>query len=127
MGTSGGDSGVRGFLAAYDAMTGKLEWRFWTIPGPGEFGSSSWPGDAYLTVVARPGCPVRTIRNLTLCIGPPATLHRTSWATRARGTTSIQMRSGAQSRHRRVEMVFPIHSPRLVRLRCQRNSGAGGC
>jgi alcohol dehydrogenase (cytochrome c) len=48
VGTSGGDSGVRGFLAAYDAETGKLKWKYWTIPGPGEFGSSSWPGDAYL-------------------------------------------------------------------------------
>jgi alcohol dehydrogenase (cytochrome c) len=48
VGTSGGDSGVRGFLAAYDAATGKLQWRFWTIPGPGELGSSSWPGDSYL-------------------------------------------------------------------------------
>jgi alcohol dehydrogenase (cytochrome c) len=48
VGTSGGDDGVRGFLAAYDAMTGKLAWRFWTIPGPGEFGSSSWPGQLYL-------------------------------------------------------------------------------
>ncbi len=48
VGTSGGDSGVRGFVAAYDAATGKPKWRFWTIPGPGEFGSSSWPGDSYL-------------------------------------------------------------------------------
>ena len=48
VGPSGGDSGVRGFLAAYDALTGKLKWRFWTIPGKGEFGSSSWPGDSYL-------------------------------------------------------------------------------
>jgi alcohol dehydrogenase (cytochrome c) len=48
VGTSGGDSGVRGFLAAYDTGTGKLKWKFWTIPAPGEFGSSSWPGDAYL-------------------------------------------------------------------------------
>jgi alcohol dehydrogenase (cytochrome c) len=48
VGTSGGDSGVRGFLAAYDAQTGKLKWRLWTIPAPGEFGSSSWPGDSYL-------------------------------------------------------------------------------
>ena len=39
VGTSGGDSGVRGFVAAYDAVTGNLKWRFWTIPGPGEFGS----------------------------------------------------------------------------------------
>jgi alcohol dehydrogenase (cytochrome c) len=48
VGSSGGDSGVRGFIAAYDAATGKEKWRFWTIPGPGEFGSSSWPGDSYL-------------------------------------------------------------------------------
>jgi alcohol dehydrogenase (cytochrome c) len=48
VGTSGGDSGVRGFLAAFDAVSGKLKWRLWTIPGPGEFGSSSWPGDSYL-------------------------------------------------------------------------------
>ena len=48
VGTSGGDSGVRGFVAAYDAVNGKLKWRLWTIPGPGEFGSSSWPGDSYL-------------------------------------------------------------------------------
>ena len=45
---SGGDDGVRGFLAAYDATTGKLAWRLWTIPAPGEPGSSSWPGDTYL-------------------------------------------------------------------------------
>jgi alcohol dehydrogenase (cytochrome c) len=48
VGTSGGDDGVRGFVAAYDVLTGKLVWRFWTIPGPGEFGSDSWPGQLYL-------------------------------------------------------------------------------
>ena len=47
VGTSGGDDGVRGFVAAYDAQTGKEAWRFWTIPAPGEFGSSSWPGESY--------------------------------------------------------------------------------
>jgi alcohol dehydrogenase (cytochrome c) len=48
VGTSGGDDGVRGFLSAYDAMTGKLAWRFWTIPAPGDPGSESWPGKLYL-------------------------------------------------------------------------------
>jgi alcohol dehydrogenase (cytochrome c) len=47
VGTSGGDDGVRGFVAAYDAETGKQAWRFWTIPAPGEFGSASWPGESY--------------------------------------------------------------------------------
>lgn len=48
VGTSGGDDGVRGFVAAYDAFSGKLAWRFWTIPAPGEPGSESWPGKLYL-------------------------------------------------------------------------------
>jgi alcohol dehydrogenase (cytochrome c) len=48
VGTSGGDDGVRGFVAAFDAQTGNQAWRFWTIPGPGEPGSESWPGDMYL-------------------------------------------------------------------------------
>jgi len=48
VGTSGGDDGVRGFVAAYDAATGKLAWRFWTIPAPGEPGSQSWPSNLYL-------------------------------------------------------------------------------
>ena len=47
VGTSGGDEGVRGFIAAYDADTGKEAWRFWTIPAPGEKGNESWPGDMY--------------------------------------------------------------------------------
>jgi alcohol dehydrogenase (cytochrome c) len=48
VGTSGGDDGVRGFLAAFDPLSGKMVWRFWTIPAPGEAGSDSWKGDAYL-------------------------------------------------------------------------------
>src|SRR5271169_5359280 len=69
VGTSGGDSGVRGFLAAYDAATGKLKWRFWTIPAPGEFGSSSWPGDAYQHGGGTTWMPGTTIQNSTRCIG----------------------------------------------------------
>lgn len=45
-GISGGDEGVRGFLAAYKASTGERVWRFWTIPAPGEPLSETWVGDA---------------------------------------------------------------------------------
>jgi len=48
VGISGGDDGVRGFLAAFDAETGEEKWRFWTIPGPGQKGNESWPADTYL-------------------------------------------------------------------------------
>ena len=35
VGVGGGEYGIRGFIAAYDAKTGKEAWRFNTIPGPG--------------------------------------------------------------------------------------------
>ena len=43
VGTSGGELGVRGFVAAYDADSGKELWRTFTIPAPGEPGSETWP------------------------------------------------------------------------------------
>ena len=33
IGNSGGEYGVRGYISAYDAETGKLAWRFYTVPG----------------------------------------------------------------------------------------------
>jgi alcohol dehydrogenase (cytochrome c) len=41
-GASGGDSGARDWMAALDAATGKLLWRKYTIPAPGEPGSETW-------------------------------------------------------------------------------------
>ncbi len=33
VGNSGAEYGVRGYISAYDAETGKLDWRFYTVPG----------------------------------------------------------------------------------------------
>jgi alcohol dehydrogenase (cytochrome c) len=50
VGTSGGEFGVRGFVAALDPDTGKELWRTFTIPAPGEPGSETWPaGDQWKT------------------------------------------------------------------------------
>jgi PQQ-dependent dehydrogenase (methanol/ethanol family) len=46
-GVSGGDEGIRGFISAYDAATGNLVWRFWTVPRPGDPGYETWKGSAY--------------------------------------------------------------------------------
>ncbi|NCG33945.1 MAG: PQQ-binding-like beta-propeller repeat protein, partial [Proteobacteria bacterium] len=45
VGVGGGEFGIRGFIAAYDADTGEEAWRFYTIPGPGEPGHETWEGD----------------------------------------------------------------------------------
>jgi alcohol dehydrogenase (cytochrome c) len=50
VGTSGGELGVRGFVAAYDPATGKEVWKVYTVPAPGEPGSETWPkGDQWKT------------------------------------------------------------------------------
>ena len=49
MGPAGGEFGIRGFLAAYDAKSGKEVWRFYTVPGPGESGNETWGGDSWKT------------------------------------------------------------------------------
>ena len=49
IGTAGGEFGIKGFLAAYDAETGKQVWKFNTIPGPGEPGHDTWENDAWKT------------------------------------------------------------------------------
>ncbi len=42
VGASGGERGIRGFIAALDAETGDELWRTYTIPAPGEPGSETW-------------------------------------------------------------------------------------
>lgn len=46
VGVSGGEEGTRGFLSAYNVDTGRLVWRFYTIPKRGEKGSETWVGNA---------------------------------------------------------------------------------
>ncbi len=41
-GVSGGDWGIRGFIAAYRAETGERVWRHWTVPAKGEAGYETW-------------------------------------------------------------------------------------
>ncbi len=42
IGAANGDQGVRDWIGALDAATGKLVWRKFTIPAPGEPGSETW-------------------------------------------------------------------------------------
>jgi PQQ-dependent dehydrogenase (methanol/ethanol family) len=46
-GVSGGDWGIRGFVAAYKASNGERLWRRWTVPAKGEPGIETWKGNGY--------------------------------------------------------------------------------
>jgi PQQ-dependent dehydrogenase (methanol/ethanol family) len=43
-GVAGADAGMRGFVAAFNAETGALVWRRWTVPRQGEPGIETWQG-----------------------------------------------------------------------------------
>lgn len=47
---SEGYDAAPGHIRAYDVRTGKLAWRFNTIPEPGEFGYETWPKEAWKTI-----------------------------------------------------------------------------
>jgi alcohol dehydrogenase (cytochrome c) len=49
VGVSGGELGIRGFIQAFDAGTGRPAWKTFTIPAPGEPGSETWKGDTWRT------------------------------------------------------------------------------
>ena len=46
-GVAGGEFGIRGFVKAFDANTGEPRWTAYTIPGPGEPGNETWPGETW--------------------------------------------------------------------------------
>ena len=51
VGVSGGELGIRGFVAAYDVDSGAEVWKSYMVPAPGEPGSETWPagGDQWKT------------------------------------------------------------------------------
>jgi alcohol dehydrogenase (cytochrome c) len=47
IGVAGGEFGIRGFVAAFNASTGSEVWRTYTVPGPGEPGHETWQGNSW--------------------------------------------------------------------------------
>ena len=48
-GIGGAEYGVRGFVQAFKAETGEPAWKTFVIPGPGEPGNETWPGETWKT------------------------------------------------------------------------------
>ena len=133
VGTAGGEYGIRGFLAAFDAKTGKEAWRFYTIPGPGEPGHESWAGDSWKTGGGF-GVGHRLLRSR---VQPDLLGHRQSRPRLERRQARRRQplhRFGrrARRRHGQAEVALPVLAARRVRLRrsrrcrCSPTSGGKG-
>ena len=126
VGIAGGEFPTRGFIDAYDPETGKRVWRFYTIPGPGEPGSETWPGSE---VMARGGGATWVTGTLRSgaehgLLGhrqpEPAVLRR-----RSRGRQPLhRVDRGARRRHRQAEVALPVHAARHARLGLEPGAGA---
>lgn len=47
VGGNGGDDAHRGYLTAFYVKSGRLAWRWYVVPGPGEKGHETWKGDSW--------------------------------------------------------------------------------
>ena len=129
-GVSGGDNGIRGFVAAYKAATGELAWKLYTIPKPGDTGpaADTWKGSAlalgggatWLTGSADTESNV-----LYWAVGNP---HPDTDGDERIGSQSLhQQRSGHRCEDWQDALVLPVHAARSSRLGCESAHCAGGC
>jgi hypothetical protein len=99
IGASGGEFLKRGHVSVYDAEAGRRLWRFYTVPGPGEFGHDTWESDwtDEIDALARAIDPVAVSRVCALNSSAPidmshGTRARSSSPARRSGTTGAPLR-----------------------------------
>ena len=128
VGTSGGDDGVRGFLAAFDAQTGKESLALLDDSRPRRKGQRELAG-RYVSARRRHHVDARHLRSGAqhALLGHGQSLARLR-RQRATGRRPLhELPAGARSRHRQAEVVLPVHPARSLRLRRRADAGAGRC
>ena len=135
VGLGGGEFGIRGAIAAFDAKTGKELWRFNTIPGPGEPGHETWePCPPNPTTYCDPEAWKHGGGSVWVTGSYDPALNLTYWGTgnvgpdynadqRPGDNLYHRLCRGARSGHGQAEVALPVHAARSVRLRF--GSGAG--
>ena len=121
VGAAGGDRGVRDFIAALDGATGKMVWRKYVIPAPGEPGSETWKDKNQ--VAWQTGGGAMWVTGTYDTTDQPGDLgHRQSGAhvrchLSSRRQPLHQQRDLLGSRRRQDELVLPVHAGRPLGLR----------
>ena len=113
IGAAGSSTGLRQWIAALDAATGKLVWRKFTIPAPGEPGSETWKDKTNAWETG--GGSIWVTGDLRSGLEPDDLGHRQSGAgiqsdLSSRRQSLYQQRDLVRSRHRQDELVLPVHA-----------------
>ena len=111
-GVAGGDTPMRGFIAAYHATTGELAWRFYTIPKPGEPPAETWTGRALPTgggATWTTGSYDVETHTLYWAVGNP--YPDTDPDQREGSNLYTNSVLGVGRSDRQIQMVFPVHAP----------------
>ena len=126
-GVAGGEFGIRGFVKAFDAKTGKLRWTAYTIPGPGEPGNDTWPGDTW----KNGGAPDLGHWLVRSRFEPRLLEHRQRRAVELPRAQGRQQMGGIdrrhERRHRQNRLGLSVHAVGLLGLRRGEHAAAGGC
>ena len=111
---------MRGRVKAYDADDGKLEWTFYTIPGPGELGHDTWPQDNEVwmhggaTVWQTPAVDPE-LGLIYFSTGNPGPRLQRRRARRRQPVLGVDRR--ARRAHRTIPLALPRGAPRPLGLR----------
>ena len=124
VGVAGGDFGVRGFIAAFDAKTGQEVWRFYTVPATGEPGNETWSGDSWKSGGAAIWNSGAYDAEANLGIRHRQPRSSMGWTRAARRQPVQRQRRRARRRHRKVEVALSVHTTRRGRLRLHAGPGA---
>ncbi len=127
-GVAGAEYGIRGFIEAYDAQTGKQVWRFYTTAGPADPGHGTWRG-------TDPKAWEHGGGSIWVPGAYDPELNLTYWGTGNAGPDyNGSAREGrqplhrvdrrARRRHRRAEVALPVHAARHLGLRLDADAGA---
>ena len=125
-GVSGGDEGIRGFLAAYRADTGEQAWRFWTVPARGEPAADTWKGERRSREGRRRDMADRHLRSgdrhAVLADRKSLPGYRRQ---RAAGRQPLhEFHPRARREDRQAALALPVHAARSVGLGCAGAAGA---